>query len=800
MHARASRTALGLLAGAGGLTLAAWQLLFRRTLPQTRGELHVRGLESEVRIGRDALGVPRIVARSRSDLAFGQGFCLGQDRLFQLEFFRRAAAGRTSEFAGEEGVQADRLMRTLGLHRRAQQEADEIDPWERHLLEAYSAGVDAAVAAAKALPLELQLLRIEPEPWTPADSLAIGKLIALGFSTNMEAELFRADLIARIGAEKAARLEPRYPQGSPVVTQPGVPWDGDALGVIEQLNAVKEAIGLGPAPAGSNNWVVSGERSATGKPLLAGDPHISSAIPNVWYRVELQAPEIELSGGCMPGFPGVFIGQSRHVAWTFTNVMADVQDLFVEKIREGQNGDSPRYLFKDEWLPLEVRREDIQVRGRSSPEVLEVRATHHGPIVNEALGARLDAQPLALAWTALREPFFTRMALDVGYVRQGPEVVANFHEFHVPAMNMLWADSSGNIGYKLVGKLPRRRGNCPDLPKPGWTGEYEWEGYVPYDDLPALVNPPDGVLVTANNRIAPADYPHHITSEYLDGWRAQRIEQLLGERRTHSLEDFARMQIDVFSIPGEMTAHRLARLRPPHQREVRAIERLKSWDHRLDERSVAGSIYHFFTHHFALLASEAVIGDKDYAERWRSKSQLGFTPMNSAPWRFHARLIELWDEADPQLIGGRDWNELAIEALTNALDDLTDRFGADPESWRWGRAHQIHFAHPLGDGEALPSRLIDLLLSRRRPAPGGHETVNAIGFVPYDGSFTGIYGPTYRLLADLGDADASRWQHMTGQSGHPASPHYDDLVDAWMVGRTNPVAQPSEETLTLLPG
>jgi penicillin amidase len=305
--------------------------------------------------------------------------------------------------------------------------------------------------------------------------------------------------------------------------------------------------------------------------------------------------------------------------------------------------------------------------------------------------------------------------------------------------------------------------------------------------------------VTANNRIAPADYPHHITSEYLDGWRAQRIEQLLAERERHSLDDFARIQLDVFSIPGEQTAHRLARLRPPHQREVRAIERLKSWDHRLDERSVAGSIYHFFTHHLAVLVSEAVIGDAHDAKRWRSMSQLGFTPMNSAPWRFHARLIELWDEGDAELIGGRDWTDLAIEALTNALDDLESRFGSDPENWRWGRAHQIRFAHPLGDGDAAPSRVLDRLLSRRRPAPGGHETVNAIGFVPHDGSFTGIYGPTYRLLADLGDADASRWQHMTGQSGHPGSPHYDDLIDDWLVGRTNPVAQPSEETLTLLP-
>ena len=798
MESRASRTALGLIAGAGGLSLAVWWQLFRRPLPQTRGQIRVSGIESEVRIGRDALGVPRIDAGSRADVAFGQGFCIAQDRLWQLEAFRRAASGRLAEFAGRDGLKSDRLMRTLGLRRSAEREAATLDPVGRELLEGYAAGVNAAAAAARALPFELQLLRIDPEPWTPADSLAIGKLIALGFSTNMEAELLRADLIARVGPEKAARLESRYPQGSPVVTDPGRPWTGDGLGLVEQMRAVRDTLGLGSAPAGSNNWVVSGERSTTGTPLLAGDPHITAAMPSLWYAVELHAPDFELRGGCMPGFPGVFTGQSRHFAWTFTNVMADVQDLFVERVRKGSNGEPPAYEFDGAWHPLEIVREEIGVKG-AEPESLEVRITHHGPIVSDVLGAAPGSEPLALAWTALREPFFTSTAVDIGSMASGLEAVAAFANFHVPCMNMLWADSSGNIGYKLIGKLPLRRGNCPDLPKPGWTSEHEWDGYVPYEELPEITNPPGGALVTANNRIEPAGYPHHITSEYMDGWRAARIEQLLGERERHSLDDFQRMQLDVFSIPGEQTAHRLARLHPPHQREVRAIERLRSWDHRLDVDSVAGSIYHAFTHHFAVLVSEAAIGDRDDAARWRSKSRMGFSPFTASPWRWHARLLELWEEGDPDLIGGRDWDEVAIDALTRALDDLERRLGHDPAAWDWGRLHPIYFAHSIGSGASVPSRALDRLLSRRRPAPGGYETVNAIGFVPYDGSFTGVYGPTYRLLADVGNPDASRWQHMTGQSGHPGSEHYDDLLDAWMAGQTNPVAQPAEETVTLVP-
>jgi penicillin amidase len=771
--------------------------MVRAPLPQTRGTLHVKGLEGPVTIERDRFGVPRIEARSDVDVCFAIGFCQAQDRGWQLEFVRHAAWGRTAEWAGEAGLLTDRLMRTLGMRRAAEREAAELDPPTRDLLDAFGAGVDAAFAAAGAPPLEMQLVRLEHEPWTAADCLLLGKIPALGFSTNMEAELLRAELVARVGPEKAVRLEPRYPAGNPVAVEPGVPWSGDALELANQIAQVREAIGIGMQPAGSNNWVVSGRRSVTGKPLLAGDPHISSTMPDTWYTMEVSSPHMEVRGGTLPGIPAVVIGQNRHVAWTFTNVMADVQDLFVERIREGENGGGPEYEHRGEWRPVEVHREEIRVRG-GAPEVLEVRETVHGPVVNDVLGAR-SGEPLALAWTGLRVPFYPRTALDFARARSGPELVEAFAEMHVPCMNLVWGDSSGSIGYKLVGKLPRRPGGVADLPKPGWTGEHDWDGYVPYEELPEIVDPEGGVIVTANNRIAPADYPHHITSEYLDGYRAARIEQLLAERERWSLDDFQRMQMDVFSIPGEQTAHRLVRLRPEQQREVRAIERLRSWDHRLEPGSVAATIYQAFAVAFARKVSEAAIGDPDLAERWRSKSMLGFTPMTAAPWRFHARLLELWDEGDPETIGGRSWDDLAVESLRDALDDLERRYGPDPRAWRWGHLHAMRFAHPFGDGEGRAGPVLERLLSRRREVGGGQETVNATGFVPHGGDFTAVWGASYRLLADVGDPSRSRWQHMTGQSGHPGSDHYDDLLDEWVAGNTQPVAQPAAETLRLEP-
>jgi penicillin amidase len=765
---------------------AAWNRLVRRPLPKTEGRLQVKGLEAPLEIARDRFGVPRVTASSIVDLCFGHGFCHGQDRLWQLELYRRYAAGRVSEFAGEEGLESDVLMRTLGLRRTAEAEVARISDSARDYLKAYGLGVDAAVASARALPLELQLLGLEPEPWTPADSLAVGKIVALGFSTNMETELFRSELVRKIGVERAERLEPAYPAGNPVVTGGG--WSGDALALTEQLGRVREALGIGLQPAASNNWAVSGEHSVTGRPLLASDPHITTTIPDVWYQIELSAPGIELWGGSMPTFPGIVIGQTPHLAWGFTNAMADVQDLFVERIVDGH------YEFEGSLRPLTIHHEDIRVRGRAEPERLEVQETHHGPVITGPLGAE-DDDPLALAWTGLREPFYTSLGVDIGAMKSGEEAVERFVEYSVPVMNMVWADGGGNIGYKLVGRLPVRRGPCPDLPKPGWTGEHEWDGYVPYEELPAVVNPPGGRIVTANNRIAPDDYVHHITSEYLDGYRAARIEQLLAERKRHSLEDFARIQCDLHSIPGEETARRLLELVPHDRREERALKLLRGWDHRLDPESEAASVYKAFIVHFARLVSEAAIGDPGYAERWRSKSLLGFTAMTSSPWRFHAHLLDLWQEADPELVGGRSWDELVRESLRAAVDELERAHG----DWRWGSVHGLRFAHALGEGRGRLSGVFDRFLSRRLPAGGGQETVSQIGFVPHEGDYTGSWAPSYRLLADVGEPERSRWQHMTGQSGHPGSRHYDDLLEDWLAGRSNPSRQSPVARLSLEP-
>jgi penicillin amidase len=768
----------GFFAGVAGTgiataaTAAAWHWLARRPLPQQRGTIELGGLEGPVRVRRDRWGVPHIEAEAQHDLYFAQGFVHGQDRLWQMDFYRRAVSGRVSEMAGPEGLPIDRLMRTLGIRRAAEREAAALDPRLLALLERFCEGVNAAAAEATAMPFEMQLLRLEFEPWRPVDILGLGKLLAFGLSTNWERELLRADMLRALGPELTARLDPAYPADNPVVTQEA--WSGDGLAIVEQIDAVRRAMGLAAEASGSNNWAVSGALSATGGPLIAGDPHLPPSMPGIWYQVGLRHRDRFVRGASLPGLPGIYMGQNNDVCWTFTNAMADVQDLFVERV-EGE-----AYLFEDEWRPLQIEREEIAVKGRE-PVQLEVRSTHHGPIVNEALGADAD-EPLALSWTALAEPTAFAGMFELLEIESGPDLVAKLEGHTAPVSNLIWADRHGSIGYKLIGRLPRRRGGCPDLPKPGWSGEFEWEGRVPYEELAEQIDPESGFLVTANNRVAGDDYPHHITSEYLDGFRAKRIEQLLGESREHDLDGFEAMQSDNLSLPGIEAARRLGRLRPSGQRETSALERLRSWDGRLDPDTIAGTIYQAFLLRLARETARAAIGDRDLCERWLDRADNGFTPHSTSPWRWHSHLMKLWEEGDEELIG-RPWDELVLEALAGALDDLEERFGPDPEGWRWGRVHEMEFPHPLGEANPLLRRL----LNRRLRAGGAQETVSQIAYDPND-PYRAVWAPSWRMVADPSAPDSSRWQMFTGQSGHPASPHYDDLQEDWLRGRTQPMS------------
>jgi penicillin G amidase len=774
MIKRAGILGAAITAVAGSTAAGLWWQLFRRPLPKTSGRIELAGVEGSVELSRDRWGVPHIRARNRGDLWFGQGFCLGQDRLWQLDLYRRFASGRIAELSGRAGLPADRLMRTLGIRRAAEREAAGLEPEVRGALESFCAGINSAADEAAALPAEFQLLRREFEPWAAADSLAVTKVLAFGLSTNWERELLRAEMARELGPELAVRLDPGYPADNPVVLKPGERYGGDGTRLVEQIDAVRESLGLSVEATGSNNWAVSAARSAAGGPLIAGDPHLPPSMPGITYELGLYLGDRFCRGACLPGMPGLAFGQNNDVAWTFTNVMADVMDLYMERVDDGS------YEFEGASRPVTEVVETIPVKG-GEPESLTVRETHHGPMVNAALGAD-DAEPLALSWSALRFPGISGANFSMLDFQSGPELVAALADVHAPVSNLVWADRHGSIGYKTVGRLPLRRGGCPDLPKPGWSGEYEWEGWVPYAEQPELRDPEAGFLVTANNRVTPDDFPHHVTSDWLDGYRARRITELIEAKAEHDLSDFAEMQVDMLSIPGIETARRLVRLRPRDQRESAAIERLRSWDGRMRPQSVAATIYQAFTVRLGREVARAAIGDRDLAERWLDRADNGFIRHVSSPWRWQSHLLALWEEGDEELIGS-PWDGFALDALRGAIDDLSDRFGPDPEAWRWGRVHPLEFGHALGSGGSLLSRIFN----RTVEIGGAQETVAQVGWDPGD-PFAAIWAPCWRMVADPVAPERSRWQQFTGQSGHPMSPHYDDLQGRWRDGAMQTMA------------
>jgi len=599
--------------------------------------------------------------------------------------------------------------------------------------------------------------------------------------------LLRADMTRALGPELAARLDPGYPAGNPVALEPGAVWSGDGAGLAEQIATVREALGFATEATGSNNWAVAPSRSATGGALLAGDPHLSPSMPGITYEVGLYLGERFCRGASFPGRLGIAFGQNNDVAWSFTNTMADVMDLFVERL----DGDS--YEFEGEARPLELITEEIGVRGRSQPERLEVRSTHHGPIVNEALRAD-PGEPLALSWTALDAPCVTEATLGVLEVTSGAELVASVEPHNAPVSNLVWADRHGSIGYKTIGRVPIRRGGCPDLPKPGWSGEYEWDGWIAYEELPEVVDPESGYVLTANNRITPDGYPHHITSDWLDGYRARRIEDVLAGDDEHDLDRFAELQTDMLSLPGLETAHRLARLRPRNQREMAAIERLRSWDGRMGPDSIEATIYQAYTLRFAREVAREAIRDRDLSERWLDRAHNGFMTHVTSPWRWQSHLLALWKEADPDLVT-RSWDDLALDSLRGALDELETRYGPDTERWGWGRVHAIEFRHALG----AANRVLARILNRTIEVGGGQETVAQVGWDPCD-PFEAIWAPAWRIVADPGDPERSRWQAFTGESGHVGSRHYDDLQPRWRHGLMQSMAGEGPwRTLTLMP-
>ena len=786
-----------------GLAILGRNRLLRQPRPVRKGRLRLKGLREPVEIIRDRWDVPHIYAKSREDVFFAQGYIHAQERLWQMDFNRRLTAGRLSEILGSDAVPLDRWMRVIGLRRVAEKGLFKPDEETQSILNSYCAGVNAFIANGS-LPVEFLLLDCKPEAWSLFDAIAWTKMMAWDLSGNWDTEILRAHLIDRLGLGKAVELEPSYLQDWPRVVPPGVSYS--CIGDVALQRAAEARRFTGPASQeglGSNNWVLSGARTTTGKPLLANDMHLVMSIPAIWYENHLVGGDMNVTGISFPGVPGVIAGHNQRVAWGYTNGFSDVQDLYMEHLRRKEDG-GVQYEFRGEWLEAEVIREEIKVRN-APPEHEEVIITRHGPILNSLAPDFSGEQPLALRWTALEADNLLTCIPHMNSARNCNEFREGLRNWSVPSQNVVSADVDGNIGYSLPGKLPMRAKGDGRVPVPGWTGEYEWLGYVPFEELPHQYNPPQGYVASANNRVAGDDYPHWIGYDHCTGNRAERIVELIETRDRLGVEDIRRMHVDQVSPAARRIAAHLSLLHCDDAELDGILEQMRTWDGTLAVDSPQAAVYEVFVRKIIRHLLDGKLGDQ--AELYAGK---GCTPVlregNTMGEHSRAWLINiLGNPASPwfDLGDGLTRDEHLRLVLRDTVDFLKTTCGPKIEDWAWGKLHSITFNHTLGSVKPL-----DRFFNRGPyPLGGDGETIWAGSATLFDLSDKSIVGPPFRMIADLSDWNKSLGMLVPGQSGHPASRSYDSSIQGWLKGEYHPmlfdreaVTGATEAVLALEPG
>jgi len=827
------KSLVGLLALAAILAAGGYWYL-RQSLPDFNGTIAVEGLTAPIEIVRDSDGIPHITAEHKRDALFGLGYVHAQDRLWQMEFQRRIGHGRLSEIFGAAALSQDRFLRTVGFGRAARSAWEHLPADARQDVDAYVAGVNAFIATrhGRQLPPEFSLLRFEPEPWTGADVIAWVKMMAWDLSANYSTELFRYDLAARVGEERAAQLMPPYPRdGLTILTGEGAPppghdIDSSAAGhrsapatkhsasnhdpratrdrdraaatpwSIQFANALSTGLpavtsflldGSRTEALGSNNWVVDGTLTASGKPLLANDPHLATHIPSLWYLAHMTAGDFDVIGATLPGAPAVAIGRNARIAWGETNVAADVQDLYLERL----DPEGKAALFRDRFEPLEIVSEEIKVKG-AAPVRIDVRISRHGPLISDAVNVNNAAAaeagrnrplppplpPLAFRWTALDEEDQTIVAfLKLNEARNWDEFTAAMRPFVTPSQNFVYADVDGHIGYFLPGRIPVRAAGDGSAPAQGWTGEEEWTGWIAFDDLPRVVDPPSHFIVTANHRPNSQGDSLMIGLEYPEPYRAQRITDLLGGRHGLTANDFRAIQADTQSLHARALLPLLLEMvDPSDEHDRQAVEMLRAWKHDMARDSAAAAIFEAWF----LKLSPVILGD-DLGPALLDRYEGRYSYVT----RFLVETLTRNDAAwcDGQ---GAPSHESCRQAVTRALHEgvaaLRERFRTEMPSWRWGVVHPAVFPHQGLDAVAA----LRPILNRSIENGGDWSTVN-VGAVAADHKYEQRAIPGYRQIVDLSPANDSRFLDAVGQSGHLLSPRYDDFLTSWQAVEHRPM-------------
>jgi penicillin amidase len=758
-----------------------FRLVFGRRLPITTGTLAVTGIEGPVLIQRDKYGIPYIEAEKDDDAWYGLGFCQGQDRSFQIEGLLRASRGTLAELTGREFLSMDRLCRRIGFRHAAEKQLEVLDDKTRQTLEAFARGVtDGSKIGCRRKAHEFSLLRTKPTPFLPTDVLAITKLMSFNLASNWDAELARLKILLEGNEEILAALDPTYPEWLPVTDPPGARAGRAADCLSEDLAhyfaTVRHA-------CGSNNWAIAPGRTATGRPILANDPHLPSSLPSFWYLAHVHTPNFNVGGASLVATPVFPVGHNDVAAWGITVGLVDNTDLFIEEI--GPDGRSVRQ--GDSFIPCEVRLETIHVKDAGTKEE-EVLLTPRGPIISPAFKDEEVTLSIAATWLAPRP---LNGLLDVYQARNFEQFRRAFRHWPFLSLNLVYADTSGTIGWQLAGETPKRRKGWGTIPLHGWDPEVGWEDEpVPFDDMPYLVNPETGFVATANNQPIQEGREPFLGVDWLDGYRQARIVEVLQSRRDWDLRSMQNLQRDQQSIPWREMRNIVLAIPATNDETRQGLALLESWDGVVGADSSAATVFELFVVEMIQRIAEA---KAPQAYKWVLGS--GLTPLEYSTFfliRRVGHLVRVLRE-QPEGWFQRSWPGEIADALTTVIRHLRKKYGRNPDEWAWGQVRPLALIHPVGE-RRLFNKVFNL-----KPFPWGGDS-NTIG------QATGpLSEPTknpeviasLRMVVDVGNWEESRFALPSGQSGNPLSPHYDDLLPFWKRGDGVPIAWSPEQVARL---
>ncbi len=770
-------------------------LILHRTLPDYSGEKKFSGLTETVNIYRDGNAIPLIQAADDEDAAFALGYVHAQERLFQMDIARRAGEGRLSEIFGTSTVAIDKMFRTIGMYKNVEENYNKLNPLTKKILTAYSNGVNAFIKDAKGkYSVEFDVLGYDPYPWKPEHSLVIAKLMGWELNLSWWTDITFSQLVQKFGAEKAKELLPDFPENSPTIIPPDIKsFASIPDGLIKVDRQFRNFTGFVGTHIGSNNWVVDGKMSASGKPIIANDPHLAFTAPARWYFAIIRSKDWNAEGFTIPGLPAIVIGKNQNIAWAMTNVMADDADFYVEKVDStGQN-----YLLDGAWKKLSIVKDTIRVK--DSPEVVyEIKRTHRGPMITDIHpfgkmypNTGVKTAQMSMRWTGLEFSDEMFAAMSINKSKNWDDFKDAVRYFTVPGQNFVYADDKGNIGYICAARLPIRASNSPTLIYDGTTSKSDWIGFVPYEEMPKLFNPPQNFIASANNKTV-ENFKYHISNIWEPSSRIERITQLLKSKSIHSVADYEKYQLDFVSpyaqnlTPYILDAFKNVKITDENLQT--AIDLLKGWNFNMDAGSQVPTIYTRFLQYLI----KNIFEDEMGSDLLKEYVFLANIPYRIIPKMLQENNSSFFDDIRTPQVETRD--DIIRKSLVDALSDLEKNYGKDISNWQWGDIHKVTFKHMFHGKSSLLDKIINIgpfgiggdgttIFNTEYSFPELYENSGENSEPQRSKKYENTLGPSMRYIYDFGDPDHLNFILPTGESGNFISGHYKDMTDKWLRGK-----------------